>query len=54
MKIDLPEEKKVEEILSTEAERALKEKQRLEDEKEELTWFACPLSCIWSCGAQIG
>ena len=40
MKIDLPEEKKVEEILSTEAERALKEKQRLEDEKEELTWCA--------------
>eukprot|EP00669_Euglena_mutabilis_P003275 TRINITY_DN14216_c0_g1_i1.p1 TRINITY_DN14216_c0_g1~~TRINITY_DN14216_c0_g1_i1.p1 ORF type:complete len:308 (-),score=148.91 TRINITY_DN14216_c0_g1_i1:104-1027(-) len=39
VKVDLPEEKKVEEILSTEVEQALREKSRQEAERGELTWF---------------
>eukprot|EP00667_Euglena_gracilis_P016228 EG_transcript_16955 len=39
VKVELPEEKKVEEILSTEVEKALRERQRQEAEREELTWF---------------
>lgn len=42
VKVDLPEEKKVEEILSTEVEQALREKSRQEAERGELTWSAAP------------
>lgn len=51
VKVELPEEKKVEEILSTEVEKALRERQRQEAEREELTWCACRVHAWGGGGA---